>query len=117
MVQQTGQHANSQARVETLVELLLDPPDRRCLRAVLKAKPGKAMKHASPPARHPQGQIIRAVRSVLADQPTGLSIAQIHKLVEASLRREVALHTVSACLAQHAGDCFDRIKRGTYRLS
>ena len=115
MVRPAEQHANPQVQVDALAELLLAPSDRRLRQSVLTVEPENARLKSSALPRHPQGQILRTIKAVLENHPSGLAAKEIHHLVEQQLRRPVRLHTVRAALADHPNN-FERLKRGWYRL-
>jgi len=89
---------------------------RQIGQAVAALPPGLAPEAAeAPPA---QGEVLRTIKTVLADVPDGLRSVEIWRLVVARLGRPVLYATVKAGLAQNAGDdgCFGRLRRGVYRL-
>ena len=121
MVRQAGQHANPQASVEALLESLLNLETRRLFRDAVANRPHLSVVGLGPrrtlPVRYPQGQIIRAIKAILVDQPEGLTIQEIHEAAERALDREIAVHTIRAGLAEHTDHYFIRVRRGIYRLT
>jgi hypothetical protein len=66
------------------------------------------------PRRAAKGEIVRAIKLVLADHPLGLRTVEARRLVEAHLGRRLPSSSVKGMLAQN--DTFERIQRGRYRL-
>jgi hypothetical protein len=77
-----------------LAEVLSNPEASarlgRALKAVAGLKPDPRAMTAPPrPVRPPQGQLLRAIKTVLADQPAGLRTVEVWQRVEARLGRPV----------------------------
>lgn len=89
---------------------------RQIGQSVAGLPPGPAPEAVEPPPA--QGEVLRAIKAVLAEEPEGLRSVEIWRLVVARLVRPVLYATVKAGLAQNAGDdgCFERLRRGVYRL-
>lgn len=67
------------------------------------------------PERRPfQGQILNAMREILAEAPAGLRTIEVWAAVARLLRRPVSKSTVKGSLAGNPG--FIRLRRGRYRL-
>lgn len=72
-----------------------------------------------PEPRPRQGEVLRAIKAVLAGHPEGLRTIEIHPLVEAGLDRSLGYSTLKTDLASNAGrgKSFERVRRGVYRLN
>jgi hypothetical protein len=66
------------------------------------------------PRQAARGEILRAIKMVLADHPHGLRTIEARQLVETRLGRRLPSSTVKGMLAQ--SDTFERMQRGRYRL-
>ena len=91
----------------------------RALEAVAGLKPKRRAVMVPPrPARPRQGQVLRAIKTVLADQPAGLRTVEVWRLVEARLGRPVSYSAIKNDLATNVGlgGCFERPRRGVYRV-
>jgi hypothetical protein len=66
--------------------------------------------------RPPQGQVLRAIKDILAEHPEGLHVSEARRLVEERLGRELSRSTVKGALAEHAGPdgIFRKRRRGVY---
>ena len=64
--------------------------------------------------RAAHGEILRAIKLVLAEYPQGLRTVEVRRLVEARLGRRLSSSTVKGLLAQY--NAFERLQRGRYRL-
>ena len=65
--------------------------------------------------RQPYGEVMRTIKTVLAEHPEGLRTVEVRRLVEARLGRELPRSTVKDALA--ASPAFERLSRGRYRLA
>lgn len=76
----------------------------------------KLASHKIVPRKLPmaQGQVLRAIRQVLAGHPDGLQAFEVRRLVESELGRKVPSSTVKNDLADNPS--FERMGRGRYRL-
>jgi hypothetical protein len=107
-----------------LVEALLNPESSgrlgRALKAAAQLQPGVRAMMAQPPpnVQPPQGQLLRAIKVVLAGRPDGLRTVEVWRLVEDRLGREVSYSAIKTDLASNAvrDGCFERLRRGVYRL-
>jgi hypothetical protein len=104
-----------------LAGVLLNPETgarlARLAKALVNLKPEKTATEPLPKPPPAQGQVLRAIKAVLADYPEGRRTVEIRQLVEAHLGRQVAYATIKAGLASHAGagGSFERLRRGVYR--
>jgi hypothetical protein len=64
--------------------------------------------------RRLHGEIIKAIKLILARHPAGLQTFEARKLVEEHLGRELRPSTVKDALASNPA--FERIRRGRYRM-
>jgi len=91
----------------------------RALAAVAGLKPDRRAVMVPPGLARPrQGQVLRAIKTVLADQPAGLRTVEVWRLVEARLGRPVSYTAIKNDLASNIGPgrCFERLRRGVYRV-
>jgi hypothetical protein len=91
----------------------------RALKAVAELRPRKqAMLVELPDASLPQGQLLRAIKVVLAGRPGGLRTVEVWRLVEDRLGCQVSYSAIKTDLASNAvrDGCFERLRRGVYRL-
>jgi hypothetical protein len=88
----------------------------RVRQAVAGLPPGHGPQVLEPPPA--QGEVLRAIKAVLAGYPAGLRTTEIWELVVARLGRVVSYSTIKADLADNvrAEGCFERLRRGVYRV-
>jgi hypothetical protein len=67
-----------------------------------------------PAPRPRQGDVLRAIKLVLADQPCGLRTVEVRRRAELLLGRKLPRSTVKGRVADNRG--FQRINRGICRL-
>jgi hypothetical protein len=87
------------------------------LLAVLAPLKAKAVRHKIDldSVRPRQGDVLGAIKTILADYPEGLQTFEIRQTVEVELGRKLPKSNVKDALASNPA--FERIKYGRYRLS
>jgi hypothetical protein len=84
--------------------------------AALDTLGSAVVKHRVVPAprQAAHGEILRTIKSALAEHPQGLRTVEVRRLIEARLGRRLPSSTVKGLLAR--SNAFERLERGRYRL-
>ncbi len=117
-VQQSGQLANRLPTIESLLELLLNEPDRRLRQRVLAAMRADRDREPEPrkALRPKQGLIQNTICAILAEATEPLQAHAVRNEVETRLGRPISLDTVTSCLSGSARDSRSTVARVGYGL-